>query len=100
MPRKRRELRVQRPEPEVLPDSALVHEDDESKTSRVASPTHEVSRDTPFFRDARHWDVADGYLARGTRVTLLSRAAGRDCRVRDEDGREVYVSCMALRERS
>ena len=100
MQRKKRELGggVQRPEMSVLPDSALVHDDDEGASN--AEPTHEVPRAVPFFLDSKHDDAADGHLSRGSRVTLVRRHARGDCRVRDEAGRDLYVDCEALRELS
>ena len=96
MQRKRRELGVRRPEMSVLPDSALVRDEEQGAVS--ARPTHEVTRPVPFFLDSRHDDVADGLLPKGARVAFIRRHARGDCRVRDESGREVYVDCGALRE--
>lgn len=95
MPRKKRELEIRRPEMSVLPESALVR-DDEPLNSSSTEPTHEVLRTVPYFLDSRHGDDADGVLSRGTRVTLVRRHANGDCRVRDENGREVYVDCGAI----
>ena len=97
MPKNKRELGVHRPEMSVLPDSALVRDDDDDSG---APATHEVSRAVPFFLDSRHDDTADGLLAKGAKVRLVRRHARGDCRVRDESGREVYVDCRALRELS
>jgi hypothetical protein len=99
MPRKKRELGVQRPQMSVLPDSALVRDDGGGpRDVSSAEPTHEVSRVVPYFLDSRHGDDADGVLARGARVTLIRRHASGDCRVRDESGREVYIECAAIKE--
>ena len=84
-----------RPKAEVLPDSAMVPE--ENLTSPPPTHfTHELNRAAPYFYTSAQSGVSpDGEFPAGTKVLLVS-TGGDYCRVVDERGLRVDVECAAL----
>lgn len=90
---------MSRPEPIVLPESALVPD------GRLFVPapnqfTHEVGSDRPYwFSDAEDRPPPAGVLQGGTPVVLMRHDGGRLCWVVDGQGLYVAVEHAALRKR-
>lgn len=80
--------RMLRPEPVVVPDSALV-----PPANHVRPPpnqfTHEVRKDQAYYYGTKAGKEPDGEFTSGTKVVLMVRDKGKMCRV--VDGRGLYV---------
>ena len=87
--------RMERPEPKVLPDSALVPDGSLVRPAPTQF-THELTVDQPFYyaRSART-SPADGVLPAGTKVVLLDDGGGI-CHVVDGRGLQVTIRCAGL----
>lgn len=86
-----------RPDPVVLPESAVVPD----QNIIAPSPnqfTHELIRPEPFyFEGPQHGRPPDGEFPAGHRVVLLFHDGGPFCRVADGRGLYVGLRCDALK---
>ena len=88
---------VSRPEPEILPASAII------PSANLIAPapnqfTHEIVRPAPFYYSEGGEDQApDGMFERGTPVVLLHSEEGGRCHVADGRGLYVVVKRESLR---
>ena len=88
--------RMLRPEPVVVPDSALV-----PSANLIRPPpnqfTHEVRTRQPFFYGTKAGKDPDGEFMPGTKVVLMVRNKGKMCRVVDARGLYVSTACKGLK---
>lgn len=88
--------RMLRPEPVVVPDSALV-----PPANLIRPPpnqfTHEVRKRQPFYYGTKAGKDPDGEFAPGTKVVLMVRSKGKMCRVVDDRGLYVLTAFEGLR---
>ena len=88
---------VIRPEPEILPASAII------PSANLIAPapnqfTHEIVQPAPFYYSEGDEDRApDGMFERGTPVVLLHSEDGGRCHVADGRGLYVVVKRESLR---
>jgi hypothetical protein len=88
--------RMERPEPTVLPDSALVPEGSLVRPAPTKF-THELTVEQPFhYVGSDRTSPPDGVLPAGTKVVLLGDD-GDVCHVVDGRGLRVATSCAGLR---
>lgn len=86
------------PKPVVLSAKALVRQPSRIRPAPNQFTHALVRREPYFFAGARRPQEPDGYFAKGTKVVLLARRAGKYCRVADRRGLYVEVACDALRK--
>jgi hypothetical protein len=89
--------RMLRPEPVVVPDSALV-----PPGNQVRPPpnqfTHEVRKRQPFYYGTKPTKEPDGEFTPGTKVVLMVHDKGKMCRVADESGLYVLTAYDGLKK--
>ncbi len=89
--------KIIRPKAAVLPESALVPE------QNILQPppkqfTHEVVAEQPYYYvGPQHSTPPQGNFAAGTPVVLLTHDGGPLCRVADGRGLSVFTACNGLR---
>jgi hypothetical protein len=88
--------RMERPDPTVLPDSALVPDGSLVRPAPTAF-THELTVEQSFhYASSDRTSPPDGVLPAGTKVVLLDDG-GDVCHVVDGRGLHVATSCAGLR---
>lgn len=89
--------RMLRPKATVLPDSALVPEENLLRTPPRRF-THEVEAEQPYYySNAARAAAPDGTFPAGTQVAVLSPEEGEMCRVADGRGLSVFTAFGGLR---
>jgi hypothetical protein len=89
--------RMLRPEPVVVPDSALV-----PSANQLRPPpnqfTHQVRKRQPFYYGAKPSKQPDGEFEVGTKVVLMVHDKGKMCRVVDGQGLYVLTAFEGLKK--
>lgn len=89
--------RMLRPEPVVVPDSALV-----PPGNQIRPPpnqfTHEVRKRQPYYYGMKAAKEPDGEFSAGTQVVLMVYDKGKMCRVVDGSGLYVLTAFDGLKK--
>ena len=89
--------RMLRPEPVVVPDSALVPPGNQLRPPPNQF-THEVRKQQPYYYGTKPGKEPDGEFTPGTKVVLMVQDRSKMCRVVDGHGLYVLTACGGLKK--